>query len=128
MILIHDSKMPISLSQVLMTTGLDETLRLHQIDGVHNPKIQSVAFERFPIHRSALTIDGSSAVLTSKKPWFKIYDMMTGSTTHVPSIKGGLGGCRLIGLNLVPGSALKASNYSYKNHIRCSLPSFLGIV
>ena len=74
-----------------MTTGLDETLRLHQIDGVHNPKIQSVAFERFPIHRSALTIDGNSVVLTSKKPWFKIYDMLTGNTTHVPAIKGKIG-------------------------------------
>ena len=73
--------------QVLMTTGLDAVLRLYQVDGVENPKIQSVAFEQFPIHRSALTMDGGSVVLTSKKPWFKIYDMMTGNTTHVPAIK-----------------------------------------
>ena len=73
--------------QVLMTTGLDETLRLYQVDGVQNSKIQSVAFEKFHIHQSAFTVDGNSVVLTSKKPWFKIYDMMTGNTTHVPAIK-----------------------------------------
>ena len=70
-----------------MTTGLDAVLRLYQVDGVENPKIQSVAFQQFPIHRSALTMDGGSVVLTSKKLWFKIYDMMTGGTPHVPAMK-----------------------------------------
>eukprot|EP00121_Abeoforma_whisleri_P012050 Awhi_evm1s11124 len=39
-------------SQILMTAGLDKTVRLFNVDGKDNELIQKMHFENFPIYSS----------------------------------------------------------------------------
>jgi len=45
--------------QMLLTAGLDKSLRLFQIDGGRNPKVQTVFLEDLPIHKAAFSADGA---------------------------------------------------------------------
>ena len=60
-----------------------------QVDGKTNPKIQSIALERFPIHKAQFTTDGEKVVATSfTNKMFYIYDMMEGQVVPVLTIRG----------------------------------------
>ncbi|CAO3660842.1 unnamed protein product [Umbelopsis ramanniana] len=75
-------------SQVMMTAGLDKTLRLFQIDGKVNHKIQSVYFQDMPIHRSAFHPDGDHIVATGRRKYFYIYDVQSGAVDKSSGIWG----------------------------------------
>lgn len=74
--------------QLLLTAGLDKTLRLFQIDGSRNNKIQAVSFKNFRIHQASFTSDGTSILLTGTKPNFFTYDLLSDTITRIPGIKG----------------------------------------
>ncbi|XP_064636673.1 U3 small nucleolar RNA-associated protein 18 homolog [Lineus longissimus] len=75
-------------AQVVMTAGMNQTLTLFQVDGKHNPKIQSIFVENFPIHTARFSADGKEVLLGSRHRHFYFYDMIAGKVVNVPAIKG----------------------------------------
>ncbi|ELT96062.1 hypothetical protein CAPTEDRAFT_223828 [Capitella teleta] len=74
-------------AQVLLAAGMDQRLNLFQIDGKHNPKIQSIFLQNYPVHSAHFTADGQQVVAGSKFRSFYYYDMMAGKVVNVPWIK-----------------------------------------
>jgi U3 small nucleolar RNA-associated protein 18 len=74
--------------QLMLASGLDRTLRLFQVDGVRNPKVQSVFFDDMPIAAAQFTPDGQDIILAGRRKFFYSYDVVAGAITKVPFIKG----------------------------------------
>ncbi|KAI0237695.1 U3 small nucleolar RNA-associated protein 18-like [Lamellibrachia satsuma] len=76
-------------AQVLLAAGAtNQTLSLFQVDGINNPKIQSIYLEKFPIFKAHFSADGREVIMTSKYHSFQCYDMMEGKIVRVPHLKG----------------------------------------
>ncbi|ORX63246.1 WD40 repeat-like protein [Basidiobolus meristosporus CBS 931.73] len=75
-------------AQVLLTAGFDKTLRLFQIDGKINNKIQSVHFKDLPIHQAAFTPEGNQILLSGRRKYFYAYDVEAGQITKISGIRG----------------------------------------
>ncbi|CAL1589120.1 unnamed protein product [Knipowitschia caucasica] len=76
-------------AQVVMTTGIDQSLSLFQVDGETNPLIQSVFLERFPVCRARFSADGLTVMATSfRNKLFYLYHMMEGKVTPVSTVRG----------------------------------------
>nr|KAJ3419131.1 U3 snoRNP protein [Polyrhizophydium stewartii] len=73
---------------VLLTCGLDKTLRLFQIDGKLNPKIQSLFIKDMPIHRAHFSADGREIIMSGRRKWFYVFDLESGKTTKIWSARG----------------------------------------
>ncbi|CAF1048663.1 unnamed protein product [Brachionus calyciflorus] len=75
-------------ARVLLTAGLDQKLKLFQIDGKKNPKIQSIFVEKFPILSAHFTRNGEEIIMGSRHKNFYYYDMIAGKmVTVVPPVK-----------------------------------------
>ncbi|KAL6066883.1 U3 snoRNP protein [Balamuthia mandrillaris] len=74
--------------QLLLTAGYDKTLRIFQVDGKRNPKMQSVFFEDTPIHKASFTPDGKEAIVVGRRKWFYSYDIVSGKINKVANIMG----------------------------------------
>lgn len=75
-------------AQILMTAGFDKRLRLFQIDGKRNPKLQSIFLEDFPIHKAAFVPDGSKVVASSRRKHYFVYDMEGGQVQKINPLMG----------------------------------------
>ncbi|CAO3648303.1 unnamed protein product [Mucor hiemalis] len=75
-------------AQVMLTAGLDKTLRIFQIDGKINPKIQSVVFKDMPIHHAEFHPSGDQIVVSGRRKFFYIYDIQSGVIDKCPGIWG----------------------------------------
>ncbi|KAK9728936.1 U3 snoRNP protein [Basidiobolus ranarum] len=75
-------------AQVLLTAGFDKTLRLFQIDGKINNKIQSVHFKDLPIHQAGFTPEGNQILLSGRRKYFYSYDVEAGQITKISGIRG----------------------------------------
>ncbi|ORY53100.1 WD40 repeat-like protein, partial [Rhizoclosmatium globosum] len=73
---------------VLLTAGLDKTLRLFHVDGKVNPKIQSVFLKDFPIHCADFNATGRQVILSSVKKFFYVYDVEAGQAERIDGIRG----------------------------------------
>ena len=62
-------------SQMMLTAGFDQTLRLFSVDGERNPLLQQVHVKDMPIHTAAFTPDGQSVLLSGRRPYFYCYDL-----------------------------------------------------
>lgn len=76
-------------TNILMTAGMDKTLRLFQVDGKVNPKIQFVHIKNFPVHSAKFTPDGSKIYLSGRRPFYYTFDMECGRLVKVPGLIGG---------------------------------------
>eukprot|EP00455_Lapot_gusevi_P020805 TRINITY_DN2198_c0_g1_i1.p1 TRINITY_DN2198_c0_g1~~TRINITY_DN2198_c0_g1_i1.p1 ORF type:complete len:527 (+),score=88.25 TRINITY_DN2198_c0_g1_i1:51-1631(+) len=74
--------------QLMLTAGFDKTLRLFHVDGLRNPKIQSVFFPDTPIHNAQFTADGREIIVSGQRKFFYTYDVIAGQILKVPGIKG----------------------------------------
>jgi U3 small nucleolar RNA-associated protein 18 len=74
--------------RVLMTAGLDKTVRLFNIDGNENEKLSSVFFKDLPILSSAFLPNSDEIILSGKRKHFYSYNTETGNILKVPSIAG----------------------------------------
>lgn len=72
----------------MLTAGLDKTLRIFQIDGKINPKIQSVVFKDMPIHHAEFHPSGDQIVVSGRRKFFYIYDIQSGVIDKCPGIWG----------------------------------------
>ncbi|KAI8074387.1 WD40-repeat-containing domain protein [Gongronella butleri] len=75
-------------AQVMLTAGFDKTLRLFQIDGKVNHKIQSIRFKDMPIHRAQFHPSGDQVIVTGRKRAYYIYDVQAGKVERCPGIWG----------------------------------------
>ncbi|KAG0165972.1 U3 snoRNP protein [Apophysomyces sp. BC1015] len=75
-------------AQVMLTSSFDKTLRLFQIDGKVNPKIQSVYFKDTPISSAAFHPSGDQIIVTGRRKHYYIYDVQSGVVDRCPGIWG----------------------------------------
>ncbi|CAG8822715.1 11595_t:CDS:2, partial [Racocetra persica] len=75
-------------AQIAMTAGLDKTIRLFQIDGKINPKIQSVVLKDLPIYRAAFNANGNEIIVTGRKKYFYIFNIEAGNINKSNGIYG----------------------------------------
>ncbi|XDV35042.1 hypothetical protein PO909_005090 [Leuciscus waleckii] len=76
-------------AQILMTSSLDHSISLFQVDGKTNAKIQTIHLEKFPVNKASFSADGEQIVATGwKNKLFYIYDMMEGRIIPVTNVRG----------------------------------------
>lgn len=73
---------------VLLTAGLDKTLRLFFVDGKENPKLQSIHFPNTPISKARFLTNGEEIVVTGKRSSFFVYNVERGVVQKVREIQG----------------------------------------
>jgi len=62
-----------------------------KVDGIRNPKIQSIYLESFPIYKARFSADGEQVIATgTHHKVFYVYDMMGGSIIPVHQVRGKL--------------------------------------
>ncbi|KAF0692547.1 Aste57867_16359 [Aphanomyces stellatus] len=72
--------------QLLLTAGLDKTLRLFQIDGSTNAKIESIFLNDMPISCAKFSADGTHITLSGPRPFFHSYDIEAGTVARIPRV------------------------------------------
>ena len=70
-------------SSVMLTAGLDKTLRLFNVDGLESSKIQGVHFGDLPIFCAEWSAHGNEIYCCGRRPYFYSYDVGKGSVTKV---------------------------------------------
>lgn len=75
-------------SPLLMTAGMDKMLRFFRIDGEENPKIHGIHFPTLPITCASFLGDSGSVVMSGRRPFFHVYDAISGNIQKISSIVG----------------------------------------
>ncbi|KAJ1722574.1 U3 snoRNP protein [Coemansia erecta] len=75
-------------SSVLLTAGLDKTLRLFEVDGKDNQKIQSIFFKDLPITTANFIRGGNEVVVSGRRSWYYSVDVEKGSVSRIGGIPG----------------------------------------
>jgi U3 small nucleolar RNA-associated protein 18 len=75
-------------NSLFMTAGLDKSVRLFDIDGTNNPKVQGVFFEDLPVHKACFSGDGRSVVAAGRRNYFYVYDLAKGAVERVAPLAG----------------------------------------
>lgn len=74
---------------MLLTAGLDKTLRLFQVDGNKNEKAAGIFFPDLPIQSAAWVGQGYNEIIVSgRRPFFYCYDTITGAAHRVHRLMG----------------------------------------
>ncbi|KAJ3364294.1 U3 snoRNP protein [Allomyces javanicus] len=71
-------------ANVLLTAGLDKTVRLSQVNGRDNPVLARVYLEDLPIHNAVIHPSGTHAILTGRRKYAYEYHLETGAITKLP--------------------------------------------
>lgn len=75
-------------AQLLMTAGYDKRLRLFNVDGVHNPLVQSIFIKDMPVHQAAFAAGGQAVIVSGRRKFFYVWDL---EAQKLDRIKGLLG-------------------------------------
>jgi U3 small nucleolar RNA-associated protein 18 len=70
-------------SSVMLTAGLDKTLRLFNVDGAESSKIQGVHFSDLPIFCAEWSAHGNEIYCAGRRPYFYCYDVGKGCVSKV---------------------------------------------
>ena len=73
---------------LFLTAGLDKTVRLFDIDGTNNPKVQGVFFEDLPVHKACFANGGAAVVAAGRRDYFYVYDLAQGAVERVAPLVG----------------------------------------
>jgi len=73
---------------LLMTAGMDKMLRFFRIDGEENTKIHGIHFPTLPITCASFLGDSGSVVMSGRRPFFYVYDAISGNIQKIKSIIG----------------------------------------
>lgn len=68
---------------LLLTAGLDKTLRLFDVDGTNNPKVQSIHFDDLPIRKACFSGDGTQVVVAGRRKHFYLYNLQGGAIERI---------------------------------------------
>lgn len=74
--------------QLLMAASLDRHLRFFSIDGVDNPRVQSIFLEDMPVHQAAFAGGGAQVIATGRRSFFYVLDLETAKIERVHGIFG----------------------------------------
>uniref|UniRef100_A0A6A7G3B9 U3 small nucleolar RNA-associated protein 18 homolog n=1 Tax=Hirondellea gigas TaxID=1518452 RepID=A0A6A7G3B9_9CRUS len=74
--------------QLLLVSAMDKTLRIFQVDGLENEKIQGIMFDGTPIHCSRFSPDGTQVIVSARRKFFYSYDVQSGKVERIPQITG----------------------------------------
>ncbi len=74
--------------QLLMAASLDRHLRFFSIDGVENPRVQSIFLEDMPVHQAAFAGGGAQVIATGRRSFFYVLDLETAKIERVNGIFG----------------------------------------
>eukprot|EP00955_Chlamydomonas_euryale_P059265 357327-Chlamydomonas_euryale.AAC.1 len=66
-----------------------------QVDGVRNPRVQSIYLEDTPVHRAAFACGGSHILAAGRRPHFYLYDVAASRIERVPGPTGVPGGLKV---------------------------------
>lgn len=72
--------------RLLLTAGLDKTLRIFQVDGKQNAKVQGVHMRNFPIHTAKFTGGGTQVVMAGRRRYFHQLDMNSGTVSTLQTL------------------------------------------
>jgi U3 small nucleolar RNA-associated protein 18 len=75
-------------ASVVMTAGLDKTIRLFQADGKENALLQSVHIADLPIFSAHFTQGGDEIVMSGRRKFFYTYDLQEGKVRKIHEIQG----------------------------------------
>ncbi|TKY71537.1 U3 small nucleolar RNA-associated protein 18-like [Spatholobus suberectus] len=75
-------------AQLLLAAGLDRKLRLFQIDGKRNTKIQSIFLEDCPIRKASFLPDGSQVILSGRRKFFYSFDLVKARVDRIGPLVG----------------------------------------
>lgn len=70
-------------AQLLLTAGLDKTLRFFNVDGKKNPKVQGLFLEDMPVYKAGFTGDGQKVVAAGRRKWFYVVDLASARVERV---------------------------------------------
>ena len=70
-------------SSVMLTAGLDKTLRLFNVDGAESCKIQGVHLSDLPIFCAEWSAHGNEIYCSGRRPYFYCYDVGKGCVSKV---------------------------------------------
>ena len=73
---------------VVMTAAMDKKVRLFQLDGKHNRKIQTFHLPNLPIRNAAITADGTKIVCAGRRKFFYAIDLLAAKVVSVPRLHG----------------------------------------
>ena len=73
---------------LLLTAGLDKTLRFFQVGAKKSEKVHGIHFPKLPIHSASFLGETGKVVVSGRRPFFYIYDSTVGKLDHVPRIRG----------------------------------------
>jgi len=73
---------------IALTASHDCKLNLFQVDGKNNSKLHSLFLEQFPINCAHFLSNGTEVLMSSHVRWMYSYDMVSGTVSRVPFIKG----------------------------------------
>jgi len=74
--------------ELILTAGLDKVLRLFQVDGVRNEKVQSIYFKDLPIRTARFFDSGREVLVSGRRKFFYTYDMESSQVTKIPQLRG----------------------------------------
>jgi U3 small nucleolar RNA-associated protein 18 len=74
--------------QVMLTAGLDKTLRLFHIDGKENAKLSSVHFKNMPIYCADFVPFKNEVIVSGRRRHFCSFDVESGKIDTIPYLRG----------------------------------------
>ncbi|KAN0138557.1 WD40 repeat-like protein [Lactarius tabidus] len=69
---------------MLLIASSDRRIRLFNIDGHTNPRLQTLHIPALPVTNAQFHPSGSSILLTGHRPFYYTYDLQSGATTRSP--------------------------------------------
>ena len=69
--------------ELLLTAGLDKTLRFFSVDGTRNPLLETCFLRDMPAYQAQWTNGGEQVVVCGRRPFFYVYDAHSGVATKV---------------------------------------------
>jgi len=73
---------------LLFTAGYDKTLRIFQVDGEANPKLQGVHLPDLPIRRAAWLPHSNEIIMVGRRKHYYVYDIAGARMNKIPGIAG----------------------------------------
>ena len=74
--------------QLALTAGFDKTLRLFRVDGIENPKVQSVHMEHLSLASAVFSADGTQILLCGPGRDWAQFDLEAGKVQMLPGVLG----------------------------------------
>jgi U3 small nucleolar RNA-associated protein 18 len=75
--------------RLILTAGLDKTLRIFNVDGKSNPKVQGIHLRDLPVHSAHFTNAGDAIVATGRRGYFYRFDLGSGNVAKVQTLQVG---------------------------------------